>query len=178
MSEKLVPDPFLKNQNWAYLWINRVKFYTVLYFISCQDLVSGSGSSLPASLSASFLRRMISLVIFYYLTKFNYLVVFPSWDIGQYVFGNCLLTRLWSHNVETKLIFQIKPFFLHDQKFKTKNWISWERKELLKWNKKHFSSFLKGFHWRWESDFKNNNRMCSRKRGKLKTGNKEFLTLH
>ena len=23
-----IPDPFLKNQNWAYLWINSLKFYT------------------------------------------------------------------------------------------------------------------------------------------------------
>ena len=28
----------------------------------------------------------------------------------------------------------------------TKIWISWERKELFGWNKKHFSYFLKGYH--------------------------------
>ena len=33
--------------------------------------------------------------------------------------------------------------FQHDQKFKTKILISWEREELLRWNKKHFWSFLK-----------------------------------
>ena len=33
--EKLVPDHFLKNQNWAYLWINSLKFW-VVYFIVCQ----------------------------------------------------------------------------------------------------------------------------------------------
>ena len=27
--EKLFPDPFLKNQNLPYLWINILKFYTV-----------------------------------------------------------------------------------------------------------------------------------------------------
>ena len=27
----------------------------------------------------------------------------------------------------------------------TKSWISWEQKELLRWNKKYFSSFLKSF---------------------------------
>ena len=32
--------------------------------------------------------------------------------------------------------------FLHDQKFKLKPEISWEWKEYLRWNKKHFSSFL------------------------------------
>ena len=28
LSEKLVRDSFLKNQNWGYLWINNLKFYT------------------------------------------------------------------------------------------------------------------------------------------------------
>ena len=46
---------------------------------------------------------------------------------------------------EINLIFQIEPFFQHDWKVVTKTKISWERKELLRWYKKHFSSFLKGF---------------------------------
>ena len=37
------------------------------------------------------------------------------------------------------LIFLFKPFFFQIL-------ISWERKELLRWNKKQFLSFLKGFH--------------------------------
>ena len=32
MVEKLFPDPFLKNQNSAYLWINNLKFYTVCFY--------------------------------------------------------------------------------------------------------------------------------------------------
>ena len=36
-----------------------------------------------------------------------------------------------------------QAIFLHDRKVKAKSWISWEWKELLRWNKKHFSSFLK-----------------------------------
>ena len=28
MVKKQVPEGFLKNYNWAYLWINRLKFYT------------------------------------------------------------------------------------------------------------------------------------------------------
>ena len=35
--------------------------------------------------------------------------------------------------------------FLHYQKLKTKIYISCKRKEILRWNKKHFSPFLKGF---------------------------------
>ena len=50
-------------------------------------------------------------------------------------------------NFEINLIFPINPSFLHDQKVKTKIWISWEWKELLRWNKKHCSPFLKRFHW-------------------------------
>ena len=84
--------------------------------------------------------------MFYYLSKFHCLVAFTSWDIGQFVNSNCLLTRLNVINFEFNLIFLIKPFFLQGQKVKTKSWISWERIELLRWNKKHFSSFSKGFH--------------------------------
>ena len=54
-----------------------------------------SGTSLPASFSAWFFKENISLVIFFYLTKFQCLVAFTSWDIGQYVYCNSLLTRLW-----------------------------------------------------------------------------------
>ena len=31
MVEKLVADPFLKNQNWVYFWINSLKFLTVCF---------------------------------------------------------------------------------------------------------------------------------------------------
>ena len=30
--EKLVPDPFLGNENWAYQWINSLKFLTVCFY--------------------------------------------------------------------------------------------------------------------------------------------------
>ena len=60
-----------------------------------------------------------------------------------------------------KLIFIIKLFFLHIQKVKTKTEISWEREELLRWNKSIFHHFSKAFieankkkFGRWESDFK------------------------
>ena len=55
------------------------------------------GTSLPASFSAQFLKKNISLVISYGLTKFHCLVVFTLWNIGQYVYCNCFLTRLWRH---------------------------------------------------------------------------------
>ena len=29
--EKIVPDPFLEGQNWAYLWINNLKLYAACF---------------------------------------------------------------------------------------------------------------------------------------------------
>ena len=34
---KLVPEPFLKNENWAYLWINSLKFYTVCFYYTAKS---------------------------------------------------------------------------------------------------------------------------------------------
>ena len=58
------------------------------------------------------------------------------YQLMDYVYCNSLLTRLWRHNA----IFLMKPFFINDQKVNTKIKLSWERKELLRWNKKQFSS--------------------------------------
>ena len=48
-------------------------------------------------------------------------------------------------NFDVNLIFLNSLFFLHEQNVLTKTFISWEQKKLLRQNKKHFSSFLKGF---------------------------------
>ena len=51
-------------------------------------------------------------------------------------------------NFDIILIFLINSFFLHDQNVETKIQVSLEEKLLLRWNKNHFSLFLKGFHLR------------------------------
>ena len=112
--------PFQKNQNWVYLWINSLKFYTVCFYympswglskyIETKLHTTGfcliklflenkerSETSLHVSFSAWLLKQNISLVIFYYLTKFHCLIAFTSRDTGQYVHCNCLLTRFWRH---------------------------------------------------------------------------------
>ena len=73
------------------------------------------------------------------------LIAFTSRDIGLYVFYNCFLTRLWRHKSWNKHYLFNQAVLIQDQKVKPKTSISWERKELLKWNKNHFSSLLKGF---------------------------------
>ena len=50
------------------------------------------GTSFPAS---SLLHE--SLIILNWLVKFHYLVAFTCWNIGLYVYCNCLLTKLWRH---------------------------------------------------------------------------------
>ena len=118
--ENLFPYSFPKNQNWAYLWINSL-FYIFIFTAcqvknfrntlkpSCAPLAfipykaflknkKGSETGLYASFSTCFLEKSISLVSFYYLTKFDCLVASTLEDIGQYGYRNCLLTRLWRHN--------------------------------------------------------------------------------
>ena len=122
MVEKLFPGSFLKNQNWAYVWISNLKFYADCFYCMASLRLSRyietklqttwqltftsykvfsknkkSGTSFPDSFFAWLLKKNISFVIFHYLTKLHCLVVFTSWDIGQYVYCNCLLTRLWRH---------------------------------------------------------------------------------
>ena len=119
--EKLFPDPFMKIQNWAYLWINSLKFYTVcLYYMPSYGLskyiqtkpqttcfyliysfLKRSGTSLPASISAWFLTKYF----LFYLNKFVHCVCKPGFDVI---------------NFEINLIFQIELFFPYDQKAKTK----------------------------------------------------------
>ena len=141
-----IPDPFLKNQNWAYLWISSLKFLQLAFYCmpswglskyietklhtTCFHLIwtflknkKSSGTSLSASFSAWSLKENVSLVIFYYLTEFNCLVVFTSWDIGQYIYCICLLTRMWRHKflwIFKPYLFMIEPFSLHDKKVNTK----------------------------------------------------------
>ena len=79
-----------------------------------------SGTSLPASFSARFFKKNISLVIFYYLTKSHCLVVFTSWDIGQFVYYSYLLTSLWGQKFCIWPYLSNQAVFLQDQEVKTK----------------------------------------------------------
>ena len=66
-------------------------------------------------------------------------------------------------NFEINFIFLIKPFFSTWPKSQDKNLNILKRKELLRWNKKHFSSIFKGlslkqiktFFGRWEFVYNN-----------------------
>ena len=74
---------------------------------------------------------------------FHCLIAFTSWDIEQYVYCNCLFPRLWRHKFWNYPYLSSQAVFLHDQKFKTKISILWEKKEILTWNKKPFFIIFK-----------------------------------
>ena len=116
----LFPDPFLKSQNWAYLWINSLRFaqfvsiacpsqglsktlklsFRLLAFASYIASLKNKkwpGTSIVASFFAWVLKETISLVAFCQLTKFKCLVVFTSWNVRQYVLCNFLFPRLLRH---------------------------------------------------------------------------------
>ena len=116
--------------------------------LSCRPLAilknkQGSGTNPLSQFLHNFWRNFFFLVMYYTFTKFHCLVAFTLWDIGQYLYCNCLLTRLHVMNFEINLTFLIKPFFLHDQKVMIKlDYL--QQKELLRWNKKHFFIIFKG----------------------------------
>ena len=77
---ELFPDVFLKTQNWAYLQINSLKFYIVSFL-------------LYAKLRAIEILKLSCRKIFLLLYSIT------LWDIGQYLYCSCLLTRLWCHRL-------------------------------------------------------------------------------
>ena len=115
--EETIPRPFFTKSNLSIsldqyskvyifcFFVCQVEYYRKWLKLSCRSLALTSnkaslkkkkpGTSLLASYSAWFLKKHISLVMFFYLTKFQCLVAFTSWDIGQYVYCNSLLSRLW-----------------------------------------------------------------------------------
>ena len=102
----------------------------------------GPGTSFSTTFCVWFFKKNFSIVAFYYLTKFHCLIGSTSPDIGQYMDYNYLLTRMWRHKIWNYPYLFNQAVSIHDEKL-----IFWERKQLLKWNKKNFSSFLKGFHF-------------------------------
>ena len=108
-------------------------------------LDNGLGIISPASFVYDFSTKMF--LMFYPINWPNFIAWFSL--LLEILSNICVVVACYPGcdvmDFETNFIFLIEPFFLHDQKVMTKTLICWERKELLRWNTKHFSSFLKGF---------------------------------
>ena len=62
--EKLFPDPYLKNQNWAYLWINSVKFQTVCFYcMLIWGLSKYSGIETETEIEYAFLQKSYTCML-------------------------------------------------------------------------------------------------------------------
>ena len=111
-------------------------------FTRCSTL-SHSFHSLSQSLSL-FVTRCTTRLSFYKRSIF--IVWFP---LLFQILGNMCIAIVCFRGCDV-INFEInlsnQGVFEHDQKGKTKIQIFWERRELLRWNKKKFSLFLKGFH--------------------------------
>ena len=140
MAENIFRNPFLKNQNWAYFWINNLKFYTVRFYW-CQ--VEGRSKDIETRLKTTcfylfesfffLIKRgpeLVSLfhflhdvwrkifILLYSMNRPNFIVWLP---LFLKILSIC--ARLWrcdAKNFETNFVFLNNLFFLKDQKVKTK----------------------------------------------------------
>ena len=144
MVEKLVSDSFLKNENWAYRWINSIKFYIVCFYCmvswGLSTYIEIKLQSTCFHLILSFLKikrglelvtlphfqhnfqRKTFLLLFSIINWPNFIVCLPllceilgNMSIGIVCKLGCVVI-----NFEVNLIFLIKLFFLHDQNIVTK----------------------------------------------------------
>ena len=116
MVEKLFQDLFLKIQKTKQIFlINSITFYTVFLFFSGLEQLKLSFRPLTfisfISFSAWFFKKNISITMFSYQNKFYCLFAFTSWDIGQYMYCNCLLTRLRRHKFWYQTVFSNQAVF-------------------------------------------------------------------
>ena len=125
MLGKPVPDPFIKNQNWAYIWTKGLKFYTVCFYCMSKQRISKtrwnygadhlllphinlkknklrSGTSLPTSFSTQFLKKSLPYVLFW--------LPFPLEILGNIWIVIICLPVCDGINFEINLSFFIKAF--------------------------------------------------------------------
>ena len=82
-------------------------------------LKKGLGIVSPPHFMCDFSRKTLLKLYSINLTKFYCLIAFTSWDIGQYMYCNCLLC-CDVVNFEINLIFLIKPFSYMNKKSREK----------------------------------------------------------
>ena len=102
----------------------------------------GSGTSFWCTFSAWFFHGNVPYLILYQWTKFQCHTFFTSEDIKQNVLLNSYLGIWWRHKVWFIFEKRVKQWLTGrktEEDGNTKIWISRERKELFRWNKKHFS---------------------------------------
>ena len=93
---------------------------------------------------------MVSIKMLFKLYSINWPSFIVWLPLLLEIFRNmCIAIVCWPGydviNFKTNLTFLIKPFLYMTKRSRKKLKISWKRKELLRWNKKHFLLFLSDF---------------------------------
>ena len=124
---RLVPDPFTKNQSWAYLWINNLKYYNKVCFYWCPNVTKCISKlrcrplvfTFTASFSEWFLKKNMSHVVLF-LTKFHcwlplVLAILANMSTVIICFPVCYVI-----NFEINLSLLVRPFFYITKKSREK----------------------------------------------------------
>ena len=102
-----------------------------------------SGTSFWCICSAWFFHKNVPYLILYHWKKFQCHTLFPSQDMKQNTLLSSYLDCCWRHKLLRFFLDQLLKQSLtgrtRGEDENTKIWISRERKELFRWNKKHFS---------------------------------------
>ena len=148
--DKLIPDPFLKNENWAYLSLDQqseILYSIFLLYIQVEDyrnILKLTSWPLAFTSYQAFLKNKKR-------SETNLFVFFPTLLLKSNISHVILLLEILGYscityfpvdefiNFEINISFLIKSLSYMTKKVGTKLWISEERKELLRWKKKHFS---------------------------------------
>ena len=110
--------------NLAYNKTNCIKLYCLSYWfrgmLNFDFLEKDLGIVSSPHFVYNFTRKNVSHDKSYQLTRFHCLIAFTSWDIGQYVYCNCLLTRLWRYKFWNWPYLSNQAVFLQYEKAKKK----------------------------------------------------------
>ena len=130
-----------------------ILFQNILFlkeFLACNGcfglftkIKKGSGTSFWCTFSAWFFHKNVPYLILYQWTKFQCHTLFLSQDIKQNMLLTSYLDKWWHHKLlRFFLNHPLKRWLTGKKRGEDKNtkiWISWDQKELFRWNKKHFS---------------------------------------
>ena len=114
-----------------------------VYFGLFSEIKKESGTSFWCIFFAWFFHKNVPYLMLYHWTKFQCLPLFPSQDMKQNMILSSYLDSCWCHRLLRFFLDQLLKQWLTGRKWgedeNTKIWISWDGKELFRWNKKHFS---------------------------------------
>ena len=131
---RLFENPLLK-----YLIFKKISCMQWLFWVIYQK----SGTSFWCTFSAWFFKENVLYLILFQRIKFECHTFFPFDDIKQNLLLSSYLDKWWRYKlfrfIFDHLLKQWPTGRKRGEEGNTKIWISRERKELSRWNKKHFS---------------------------------------